>query len=147
MYIRLCRRCWCMAGLIPRFFELRVMVVYSLFIASHDTVPFYCWSSCTHEQRRRPTSLGFKSYGTQFLCFWIISNAFKRFETVVWLTSNNSTSSASVWHVSSSSNASGSPSSNVFGVPERYLSSRSKSLFLKCLNQSLHVVFDRAWSP
>ena len=47
---------------------------------------------------------------SSFFCFWIIPHTFKRFESVVWSTSNNSAGSASVWHESSSSNASNSSS-------------------------------------
>ena len=62
-----------------------------------------------------------------FICF-------KMFGTVVWSIPNDSASSASVWHESSSSNAFNTSSSNFFGTPERSLP--SISLFLKRLNQS-----------
>ena len=41
-------------------------------------------------------------YGTQFPCFWIIPNDFKRYEIVCWVTPNVSVSSFCVWHESSS---------------------------------------------
>lgn len=34
------------------------------------------------------TSLGFNSYNTQFPCFWIIPNFFKRMKSVCWVTPN-----------------------------------------------------------
>ena len=103
---------------------------------------FCCWSSCSHVTRCCLTSLGFNSYGTQCSCFWIISNAFKCFKTVVWSTPNDSASSVCTWYQSSWGNASNSSSSNFFGVHS--LSSTSKSLFLKHLNQSLLVISYRA---
>ena len=81
------RRCWCMAGLTSRFSTLRVIVVYPLLIASHDTMqknfPFSPLKQLSNMKKRRSTSLAFNSYGTQFSCFWIIPHAFKRSETVV----------------------------------------------------------------
>ena len=106
-------------------YTLRVILVYPIFIASHDMIKktfLFCnWSSCSRVKRRRSTSLGFNSYGTQFPSFWIIPNAFKRFETVVWSTPNNSASSASVWHEFSLGNAFNSSSSN-YRVSQLYVS-------------------------
>ena len=78
-----------MVGLTTRSSTLRVIVVYQLFLVSHDTIKkkpfFFCrWKSCSHMTRCRSTSLGFNSYGNQFRCFWVIPNAFKHFKTVVW---------------------------------------------------------------
>ena len=46
-------------------------------------------SSCSQANKRRSTSLGFNSYGTQFLCFWIIPMALRRFEMACWVTPND----------------------------------------------------------
>ena len=85
MDIRHCRWYWCMAGLTSRSSTFKVIVVYPLFIAGHDTMQknlfLFCpWSSCSHVTRRRSTFLGFNSYSTQCPCFWIIPCTFKRFE-------------------------------------------------------------------
>ena len=140
-------------GLYPWPSTVRLIVVYPLFIAGYVTMqkktPFLSrrWSSCLHVTRRRLKPLDFNSYGTQCPSFWNISYAVKRFENVVWLTPNDSASSDFAWHESSWNNASNSLFSNFFGALERSLSLTSKSLFLKRLNQSLHVVSDRVWSP
>ena len=138
MDIRFCRWCCRMTEITPRSSTLWVLVVYPLFIAGHDTMQktfLFCrWSSCSPVIRGHSTSLGFNSNGTLCLCFWIMSNAFKGFETFVWSSPNNSASSACAWHESSWRNASNSSSSNFFGAPEHSLFSTSRSYFLKCLN-------------
>ena len=120
MVIWFCGRCWCMAGLTPRFSTLRIIVVYPLFIACHDTVQkpflFYRWSSSSHLTKRRSTPLGFNSNGTQCPCFWIIPITFKRFETVDSSTRNVFPSFASAWDRSSLSISSNSMSLNYFCV-------------------------------
>ena len=63
------------------------------------------------------------------------------------VTPNAEASSSCVWHESSSSNASNSASSMVFGIPSRGWSSTLKSPSLKRWNQSRHVVSLRAASP
>ena len=108
---------------------------------------FCRWSSSLHMTKRRSTSLGFNSHGTQCPCFWTIPNTLKRFVTVDSSTCNLFPSPASVWNRSSSNISSNSLSSNFFGAPERSLSSSLKLLFLKRRNQSLHVVSDTALSP
>ena len=128
---------WRRFSITLRFSTLWIIVVYPLFIASHDTMqkPFlFCrWSSSSHVTKRHSTSLDFNSYGTQYPCFWIIPNIFKRFETVDSSTCNVFPSSASVWDRSSSSISSKSLSSN-FSVSQNVL------------YQSLHVVSNRALS-
>ena len=129
----LCHWCWRMTRLNPRS-----SMVYPVFNPSHDTIwkpfLFWCWSSCSHVTVYHLTSLSFNLYGTRCPGFCIILNAFKYFETVVWSIPNDSASSAWTWHEVSWSNAFN--FSNFFVLPERSLSSTSKSLFLKCLNQS-----------
>jgi len=128
--IRLYRWCWCMARLISRSSTLRIILVHPFLlpVTIWCEKPFlFCRSSCLHMRRRRSTSLGFNSYRTQYPCFWIISNTFKHFQTIVWSTANDSASSVSVWQKSSWSNEdSNSSSSNFFDAPERSLSSTSK---------------------
>ena len=101
-------------------------------------------SSISHVKNRRSTFLGFSSYGTQFPCFWIIPNDFKRYEIVCWVTPNVSTSSFCVWHESSSNNASNSASSYTFGLPLRSLSSTFK--FLNFWNHSRQLLSLKAAS-
>ncbi len=64
--------------LTPRSFTLRFIVLYPLFIASHDTM-LKTFSSLLLKQHftREVTSLDLNSFGTQCPCFWIIPKAFK----------------------------------------------------------------------
>ena len=120
-------RCWCMAGLTPRFSTLWIIVVYPLFISSHDTVQkifsFLLLSSSLHVTKRHVL----KQLIHQLVMFFQVLQA----------------PDIGLHRVSSSNSL----SSNFCGAPERSLSSSSKSLFLKRRNQSLHVVSDRALSP
>ena len=95
--------------------------------------PFrFCnWSSYSQAKKRRSTSLGFKSYGTRFPCFWIIPMALRRFEMASWVTSNDSDNSSCVWHESSASSTSNSKSSKMFSFRPQCRSSTSKSALLK----------------
>ena len=78
---------------------------------------FCLWSSCSQAKKRHSTSLGFNSYGTQFLCFWIIPMALRHFEIAYWVTPNDSANFSYLWHESSTSNASNSESTKVFSFP------------------------------
>ena len=133
--IWLCHWCWCMVRLTQRSSTLRVIVMYPLFIAGHDTMPktfpslpLFTWDE-THSM-----SFIFNLYGNQCPCFWIIPNALKRFKTVLWSTPNDSTSSVCVWHEPSWNKASNYLSSKFFSAPECSLSSTSKPLFFKYVN-------------
>lgn len=72
MDIRLNRPCHCMAGLTSRYSTLRNIVMYPLFMASHDTLNLfsvveaavYSWKDVVIS-----ASTG---------CFWIMFNTFKR---------------------------------------------------------------------
>ena len=81
--IRLCRRCWSMVELTPRSSTFKVIVVYPLFVAGHDTKKTFHFGrrrSCSHLTRSRSTCLGFNSYGTQCPCFKsfvMLSNVYK----------------------------------------------------------------------
>ena len=46
---------------------------------------FCLWSNCLQAKKRRLTSFGFNSYGTQFPYFWIILVASKRFKVACWV--------------------------------------------------------------
>ena len=105
----------------------------------------YLVSSISHV-KNRSMFLGFSSYGTQFPCFWIIPNDFKRYE-IVWVTPNVSASSFCIWYESSSNNASNSASSYIFGLPLRSLSSTSNSPFLNFWNHSRQLLSLKAASP
>ena len=128
--------------------ELRSCIHFSSPLTIRCENPFFFgrWSSFSLVTRYRSMTLGFNTYGTQCPCFWIIPNAFKRFKMVVLSTLNDSISSACIWQESSRRTASNSSSLNFFGAPGCSLFSTSKSLFLKRLNESLHVVSNRAWS-
>lgn len=102
-----------------------VQIMYPFFITSRNTMQkplFFCyWNKCLHVKSHLSTSLSINSYGSQFPCFIILSNVFKRFKTVLWSTPNYSEKSASSWHNFPWSNASNSSSANFFGLPERSL--------------------------
>ena len=132
MDIRLCCRCWHMAELDPRFSTLSVVVEYPFFIAGHDmmqkTFPSQPLKQLfTHD--KTPFNVSRFRLVRHLLSLLLNSNAFKRFETVVWSTPNNSASSACAWYKSSWSNAFSSSSSYFFDAPERSLSSTWKSNF------------------
>ena len=98
--------------------------------------PFvYAWQAAFHMWKIGVQRFSV-SYGTQFPCFRIIPNDFKRYEIVCWVTSNVRASSFCVWHESSSNNASNSASSYTFGLSLRSLSSTSNSPFLNFWNHS-----------
>ena len=140
MNIRLCCQCWCIVRLTSQSSMVEVIVVYPFFIAGHDTMqktfPFLPLKQLFTRDKTQFDISQLQLNGTLYPCFWIIPNIFKWFETVVWSTPNDSECSACAYHECSWSNASNSLSSNFFGAQERSLSSTSKLLFLKCLNQT-----------
>jgi len=86
MNIRLGCRCWSMARWSPWFPLLWIIIVDPFFITSdctmQKTLSFMPGKQHFNVKNRRSTFLGFSSYGTQFTCFWIIPNDFKRYEIV-----------------------------------------------------------------
>ena len=137
----------------PWFSAFGIIVVDPFFVAGGrsqcdvKTIFDFVWSSCSQTKKRRSTSLGFNSYGTQFPCMWIIPMALRRFEMAYWVTPNDSANSSYVWHKSSTSNASNSESSKTFPFPTPFRSSTSKSPLFKRWNHSRHVLSLRATSP
>jgi len=99
----------------------------------------------SYVKNRCSTFFSFNSYGTQFPCFWIIPNDFKRYEIVCWVTPN--VSSFYVWHKSSSNNASNSASSYTFSLPLCSLSSTANSPFLNFWNHSRQLLSLKVTSP
>ena len=100
MNIRLGCRCWSMVRWSLWFPLLWIIVDPLSWIFYHQWLydakkPFrLCLvSSISYVKNRRSTFLSFNSYGTQFPCFWIIPNDFKRYEIVCWVTPNVSASS------------------------------------------------------
>ena len=102
--------------------------------------------AATHKSFRFSSCLSLNSYRNQFPAFWTSPKLCKRLLTAISVTFNVWNNCLRVWEWSSSSNASKSSSSNVFGCPGRSLSSRSKSPLVNRLNQSLHVISDIACS-
>ena len=148
MDIWLCCWCWYMAGLTSQSSMLRVNHSVSTFhhqsLYDAKDLSFSAVEAAVHSWQDAVWCL---SASTQCPCFQIIPKLFKHFKTIVWSTPNDSASSVCTWHESSWSNAPNTSSSNFFGAPECSLSSTTKSLFFKCLNQSLCVVSDRVWLP
>ena len=102
----------------------------TIFQAAHgyrckEPFRFCLWSSCSHVEKQRLTSLGLSSCGTQNPCFCTIPMALRRFKIACWVTPKVSASFSWVWHESWSNTASNSVSSNFTS-----LSSRSLSLVL-----------------
>ena len=66
--IPLCRWCWCINELIPRSSILKIIVVYSLFITSHDTMQkklsFFAFDAAVlmFPSRTAPNFLAFESF-------------------------------------------------------------------------------------
>ena len=92
--IRLGCRCWSMARSWSPWFPLLWVIVMDLFFITSDytmqkTFRLCLANSISHVKNRRSTFLGFSSYGTQFPCFWIIPNDFKRYEIICWVTPVN----------------------------------------------------------
>ena len=87
MNIRLGCRCWNMVKWSPWFPLLWVIIVIHfsspVTIRCKKSFRLCLASSISHVKNRRSTFLGFSSYGTQFPCFWIIPNDFKRYEIVI----------------------------------------------------------------
>ena len=108
--IRFGRRRGSMAGNSPWFSALGIIVMNPFFkspVTMRCRNPFrLCLSSsCSQANKRRSTSLGFNSYGTQFSCFWIIPMTLRRFEMACWVTLNDRANSSWFWDESCSSNA------------------------------------------
>ena len=130
-------------------FRLSSWIYFSSPVTIGYKKPFrFClWSSCSHVKKRRSTSLGLSSCGTQYTCFCTIPIALRRFQIAGWVTPKVSASSFWVWHESWSNNASNSASSHFTGLPSRSLSLMSQLLLLKRRNQYSHVFIDGAYSP
>jgi len=75
-----------MAGKFPGFLALGVIVMNPFFVLNHNamqkSLPSLPFKHCSQANKRRSTSLGFKSYGTNFL----VSESFPWFSDVLkWL--------------------------------------------------------------
>ena len=98
MNIRLCRRCWWFAcTMIFCILDYRIYFSSSVTIRCKKLFLLCLWSNNSQIILRFSMSLGFNSYDTQFLCFWIIPMAFKCLEIVDRSTFNDSVSFSYVW--------------------------------------------------
>jgi len=105
------------------FFLLGVVVEYSLLICSHNPMQKNLFS-VIFESAVRKRKIAFQRLSVSVHktsnFFWI-PMALNHTETACSVTPNDSVSSSCIWLWSSSSNASNSLSSNIFGCPEQGL--------------------------
>lgn len=125
------------------FFSLSWIHFYSpVRIRCKKAFRFGRWSSSSQRKKRRSTSLGFNSYGTQFTYFYIVPYAFKRAETADGSTCDIFASSSSVCHGSWSSNSSNSSSLEYLSCERFESDNEVKDEVKRFLNRLLAEFYD-----